>query len=86
MSDSIQNPNSVHGHEIMHMMVAAGKPYTRDSLRTEIVEKYGEDARFHTCSASEMTAEDLISFLAERGKFVDSGDGFTTLPENICNH
>lgn len=76
----------VHGHEVMQMMIDANRKYTRDSLRADIVKRFGADTRFFTCSASGMTADDLIDFLAARGKFVDSGDGFTTDPDKICQH
>lgn len=76
----------VHGHEIMEMMIASGKKYTREILEAEIIEKYGPETRFHTCSAENMTANELIDFLEQRGKFVSDGDQFSTQEENICNH
>ena len=51
----------------------AGGPFTRASLRAAIASRFGAEARFHTCSASEMDADALIDFLARRGKFIDSG-------------
>ena len=77
---------SIHGHEVMEMMVASGKTYTRESLEVEIVEKFGADARFHTCSAENMTAKELVDFLEDRGKFINSDEGFSTDPEKICDH
>ena len=77
---------SIHGHEVMQMMIESGEAYTRDSLRADIIRRFGEDARFHTCSAENMTAEELIEFLAARGKFTDSGDGFQTDASKICDH
>ena len=76
----------IHGHEVMGMMIESGKAYTRQSLRADIVKRFGEDARFYTCSADNMTADELIAFLQARGKFHDAGDGFTTDPGKICNH
>ena len=43
-------------------------------------------ARFHTCSAENMTAEELIEFLAQRGKFTAGADGFSVDPSTICQH
>lgn len=77
---------TIHGHEVMQMMLASDQPYTRETLRAAIRDRFGADARFHTCSASAMTAEELISFLEERGKFVPQGDGFNTAADKICNH
>jgi len=78
--------NSIHGHEVMRMMVESGKQYSRSSLREEIENNFGQQARFHTCSAFDMTADDLIDFLEARGKFLSMDDGFTTDRSKICNH
>ena len=77
---------SVHGHEVMEMMLSNEGGYSRDSLRAAMAERFGIDARYHTCSAHEMTADELIDFLAARGKFVDVAGGFTTDPSKICQH
>ncbi|MFM1706870.1 YecH family metal-binding protein [Aeromonas salmonicida] len=77
---------SVHGHEVMEMMLAQGGQFTRTSLKQAIDEHFGADTRFHTCSASEMDAEALIAFLAQRGKFIESAQGFQTHADKICNH
>lgn len=76
----------IHGHEVMRMMVESGQAYDADSLESAIVEKFGDQARFHTCSASGMTARELIDFLAARKKFVPFGGGFSTEASNICDH
>ena len=68
------------------MMVDAGTTYTRESLRSAIIERFGSEARFFTCSADSMNADQLIEFLEQRGKFIEAGDGFKTEPEKICNH
>ena len=46
----------------------------------------GEQARFHTCSAEGMTAGELVAFLAAKGKFIPSKDGFSTDQSKICRH
>lgn len=77
---------SIHGHEVMNMMIESNKTWTAASLEKAIHEKFGEDARFHTCSAKDMTAAELVAFLKQRGKFIDSDEGFTTDSSRICNH
>lgn len=74
----------VHGHEVLHMM--QGNSYTEQSLRQAIVEKFGKDALFYTCSAEGLTVDALIGFLKERGKFIPAQDGFTVDESKICNH
>lgn len=78
--------NHIHGHAVMEMMVRSGKSYTRDSLRDDIHNQFGTDTRFFTCSAEGMNADELITFLEQKGKFVDNATGFSTLPEKICDH
>jgi probable metal-binding protein len=70
----------------MEMMLEQESPFTRASLRAAIASRFGAEARFHTCSASEMDADVLIDFLARRGKFIDSESGFQTRADKICNH
>jgi len=76
----------IHGHEVMQFMIASGTSFTRESLREAIIEKFGAEARFHTCSADGMDADGIIQFLQERGKFEPVDGGFTTDPSKICNH
>lgn len=78
--------NSVHGHEVMHFMLEKGGSFTRESLKNAVIDHFGADTRFHTCSAEGMSAEQLIDFLAAKGKFVEGAEGFNTQPEKICNH
>jgi probable metal-binding protein len=81
-----KNTEVVHGHEVMQMMIASGKTWTRESLIEAIHQKFGATARFYTCSRDNMTAIELIDFLEARGKFVDCGDGFMTDESLVCNH
>ena len=76
----------IHGHEVMEFMIASETSFTRESLREAIIGKFGAEARFHTCSAEGMTADGIITFLEERGKFQLVEGGFTTDPSKICNH
>ncbi|MCF7824679.1 MAG: YecH family protein [Candidatus Marinimicrobia bacterium] len=78
--------NYIHGHAVMEMMVASEKAYTRDSLKEDILARFGSDTRYFTCSAEGMTADDLITFLEQKGKFVSQGSGFSTHKDKICNH
>ncbi len=77
---------SIHGHEVMDAMQASGRLFTRESLATFITEHFGAASRFHTCSADGMTARELVNFLADRGKFVGTEEGFTLNPARVCQH
>jgi probable metal-binding protein len=79
-------PTQVHGHDVIDMMMAAPQPYTRESLTAAIIERFGADTRFHTCSAEGMTAAELVAFLESRGKFMPAGAGFRVDPTQVCQH
>lgn len=51
----------LHAHEVLHMM--EGNSYSESSLRDAIIQKFGKDQRFYTCSAENMNVYELIEFL-----------------------
>lgn len=76
-----------HGHEVLDMM--QGNSYSSpEDLIEAIINKFGPDERFYTCSAENMTAAELVQFLTERGKFMPAADGgnFTADPSKRCHH
>lgn len=77
---------SIHGHDVLQMMIASGERYSTASLAQAIVTRFGEAARFHTCSAENLSAAELVAFLAARGKFIAQEEGFTTSEAKICRH
>lgn len=78
--------DSTHGHDVMKMMLQHGGTFTRASLLATIINTFGQEARFHTCSAENLTADDLIDFLDARGKFITTDAGFNTSEDKICQH
>lgn len=79
-----EDNKQIHGHAVMDMMIAADKPYSRETLRAEIIQRYGEDARFYTCSASDLDADGLIDFLEAHGKFAGADSSFRVDPSKRC--
>lgn len=77
---------SIHGHDVMHFMLENGGAFSRESLKSAIEARFGAETRFHTCSAQGMSAEQLIDFLAAKGKFITTENGFNTQPDKICSH
>ncbi len=77
---------SIHGHDVMELMLTLGKTFTKESLKDALHEKFGKDAKYHTCSAQNMNAAEIIEFLNSRGKFIDSEKGFQTDRSKICSH
>ena len=77
---------SIHGHDVMHMVADSGRTFTKDELIAEIGTKFGVAARFHTCSAENMSAGDLVDFLMARGKFTGTDQAMGIDPSSICQH
>ncbi|MEK6249274.1 MAG: YecH family protein [Planctomycetales bacterium] len=75
-----------HAHEVMHMMLELDRDFSRESLSQAIIERFGVDARFHSCSQAGMDVHAVVDFLESRGKFVARTDGFNTAQDKICNH
>ena len=74
----------VHAHEVLHMM--EGNKYTEASLIEAIKERFGENQTFYACSAENMSIDELIIFLKNKGKFMPSDSGFTVDITKVCNH
>ena len=75
----------IHGHEVLRMM--EGNSYaTAAELIAAIVAKFGADARFHTCSAADMDATELVAFFEVKGKFKPTDGGFTMDRGKVCKH
>jgi probable metal-binding protein len=68
------------------MMISSDEPYTTESLIAAIDQRFGQDARFHTCAKQDLTAAELVDFLAEKKKFIPAVSGFTTHISKICRH
>ena len=77
---------SVHGHEVLRMMIAARRGFERDALCKAIVERFGDDARFDACAASGMTAEGLIDYLVSRRKLRREADGLWVNEGDLCDN
>ncbi|MFM2480519.1 YecH family metal-binding protein [Celerinatantimonas sp. YJH-8] len=76
---------SIHGHEVMQMMLEHDGLFTRESLIDAICERFGEDSRFHSCQKNDMNIEQLIEFLEDKGKFIVQEQGFQTSEDKICH-
>lgn len=74
----------LHAHEVLFMM--EGNSYSEASLRAAIIDKFGESQRFYTCSAENMSVDELIVFLKQKGKFMPADDGFTVDTTKVCSH
>ena len=86
MDNMTADQSSIHGHEVIEMIIDSGRPWKRQELLNTIAAKWGGEARFHTCSAEGMDATGLIQFLSMRGKFIESESGVVMDRTKVCNH
>jgi len=77
---------SIHGHEVMEMILTAEPPLSRNELSEAVKSRFGDTPRFHTCSAHDMTLEELLQFLDRRGKVVEVDGVLGTSRGQICDH
>ena len=73
-------------YKLFNMMLESDESFNRESLAQAIIERFGANTTFCSCSASGMDVEKVIDFLESRGKFVARDDGFNTAQDKICNH
>ena len=74
----------VHVHEVLQMMAASPEGFTRESLAGAVLDKFGEAARFTTCSARGLTAGALVDFIEARGKLMGPDDALRLDPSKQC--
>ena len=77
---------SIHGHEVLDLVLHAREPLTLEALEAQVTARYGADARFHTCSQSCLTFGQLVEFLHLRGKLVSARGAIAADPGKICEH
>lgn len=58
----------IHGHEIMALVARHPGGIAVEALAETVGAEFGAAARFHTCSAENMTLPELLIFLDERDK------------------
>lgn len=80
-------PQSVHGHEVIHLIGTAPKPMSLEQVRVALGERFGGDATFHVCAGDGMSFDKLMGFLLQRGKVVQGADGlFSADTSLMCEH
>ena len=77
---------SIHGHEVLQMMISSGESYTVATVEAAIIDRFGKEVRFHTCSSENLSAAELVAFLQKKGKFIAAEEGFNTHESKICRH
>ena len=66
---------SVHGHNVLDLVKDQQEALTRDALLTVITNHFGGEARYHTCSLRDLSAQQLIEQFVQKGKLIESENG-----------
>ena len=74
----------IHVHEVLQMMAAAETGFTRASLARAIVDRFGGDARFTTCTSRGLTPDALVDFIEARGKLTGPEDALRLDRSKSC--
>ena len=61
--------NKIHGHEVMQKVCSLDKKMTRADVVAEVVNAFGANTEYYSCSADGLTADEIISFFESKGKF-----------------
>ena len=79
-------PESIHAHEILRLIAATAPARDVEDLHSQLAECFGPEARFHTCSRTDLSLDDLLIFLLEHGK-VEAVDGeIRVVTDHVCRH
>lgn len=78
--------SSIHGHEILEHIIAAGGTVRLPALEAFATMSFGGDATYYTCSSEGMTFPQLMEFLASRNKLRIDDGLVTVFAENMCRH
>jgi probable metal-binding protein len=81
-----QQIGSIHGHEVIHLIHEARPSLTDAELTEQIEQRFGVNARFHTCSVQGMTLPQLLSLLVFKNKVAHRDGRWFANIENVCGH
>lgn len=76
----------IHGHEVIRIVSSHPEGISPENLADAVSRQFGQDARFFTCSAENMSLGELLSFLADRGKIELRGDLVFPGGSKPCEH
>jgi len=75
---------SFHGHELLRLIGGSADPISEEQIRELSRAHFGDSPRFHTCSMSNLSLDDLLTFLYEKGKLLRENGSVTVARERIC--
>lgn len=75
----------LHIHEVLNIIYNSDKNFTIEELKQEVINNFGEDISFTSCSENEFEINEMVDFMLHRGKIQLQGDKIYPFGE-ACNH
>lgn len=79
-------PTVIHAHDLLDLLIKAAAPVPRETLRSLVHERFGEEVLFASCSENNYSFDEILQFLASRDKIIISDNGIVADIEKICDH
>lgn len=74
-----------YGHEVLDVLASLGGSADREHLRDAVRSRMGEGAVFCNCAGDRFDLDELLGFLASRGKLSVAGDRVSLGPVPGCS-
>jgi probable metal-binding protein len=74
----------MHGTEIFNLVGDKGF-MTKEEIISLVKKSFGDDVRFYTCAASDLTPEYLLDFFIQNGKFEEQDGKYRFFCESDCD-
>ncbi len=84
--EKLTTDNLIHAHEILNLLLEVPRALPRVELQEQVEDRFGTGVRFTNCTGNSYDFDQIIAFLASRGKIVLAPDGITVRREEICDH
>jgi probable metal-binding protein len=75
----------IYGHEVLTVLASLGGSADLEMLRAAVVENFGKGAVFCNCAGNRFAFDELLGFLASRGKLAIAGDRLSLGPVPGCD-
>ncbi|GAL23379.1 YecH family metal-binding protein [Vibrio maritimus] len=75
---------SIHAHKVLNLL--REQPMSREQLEQTVLDQFGADATFRTCSREGFDLEALLAFFIEKQKVIENEGLWTLNIERVCSH
>lgn len=77
---------AIHIHEVLDIIYDSDKIFTIDSLKEEVILRFGNDVEFTSCADDRFGIEEMINFMQNRGKIEIEDKKIYPAGQPMCDH